>query len=713
MNKIKQVGVLAASIIGLWGCGSDTAEPYVAWVGENDTEVIAPDKADGYSFIRSTDENCDIKNHISCENGALDIVSANSVLDSTFTLNQPASYWLTKDSVTSRRADVSVDRFSARSPKTVVFKDKLWVVGGYARYGTSEGDFYAYNDVWSSSDGISWSQLSSQLNLSVDNIVVFNDKLWIFDTQEKHQIWSSIDGVDWVAQNDSPEFTRRPDYQLIRFKDKLWLYAMSTSWTGQEAWFSSDGVNWSRSEASYPSRTGAKFTEFNSKLWMIGGFNSSSGHYHNDIWSSSDGIKWSRTLLRAPFGERQQHEVFAYNNRLWVIGGLGVSFGSDKNDVWSSLDGVIWSKVTGNSEFFARSGHTVEVFNNRLWLIGGHSSNYSPNNEVWNSQDGKTWRFVSTDTNLGARKGHQVISFKDKFWLIGGSSYTYGRNFGETKKSDVWSSFDGLNWNLETDIPGFSPRDEHQVVNFDGKLWIIGGLNDGIRDSLYFSGVLASDVWSTYDGVQWTKVSSNIPARFGHQITDFNNKLWLIGGKDVDGIIHEDIWFSTDGMNWSEVKTDAPPEARFSHQVTPFNGKLWLVGGIGAGSGIWSSIDGISWVEEVERTPFISRIHHQLEVFDNKLWVISGEYQVSEYEDEYSVWSSSDGINWYKEDSAPFIDRKDHQVAVLKNKMIVVGGMTLDQRHRRSIVLSDVWSTEDGKNWRKGFRGEFFFPANR
>ena len=118
----------------------------------------------------------------------------------------------------------------------------------------------------------------------------------------------------------------------------------------------------------------------------------------------------------------------------------------------------------------------------------------------------------------------------------------------------------------------FSPREAHQVVVHNNRLWVIGGLDGSGRKN---------DVWWSVDGVNWTEVPNNgkrFSPRNDHQAVSFKDKLWVIGGSEGpnDGTTDDskdDIWYSEDdGRTWEEV----PPEAR--GQQRAFLGKSWPPG---------------------------------------------------------------------------------------------------------------------------------------
>ncbi|MEL6590088.1 MAG: hypothetical protein AAFQ68_08415, partial [Bacteroidota bacterium] len=60
-------------------------------------------------------------------------------------------------------------------------------------------------------------------------------------------------------------------------------------------------------------------------------------------------------------------------------------------------------------------------------------------------------------------------------------------------------------------------------------------------------------------------------ARTGHTVLEFNGKLWVIGGDSGSGGRFGDVWSSTDGANWTEEVNQAPWEARTVHSSAVFD----------------------------------------------------------------------------------------------------------------------------------------------
>ena len=86
-------------------------------------------------------------------------------------------------------------------------------------------------------------------------------------------------------------------------------------------------------------------------------------------------------------------------------------------------------------------------------------------------------------------------------------------------------------------------------------------------------------------GTNWSQVivnDSHWSGRHRHQAFAYDNKLWVLGGKDSEGGGRQnDIWYSGDkGINWSQIViNDSHWITREGHQALVHNDKLWVLGG--------------------------------------------------------------------------------------------------------------------------------------
>lgn len=260
---------------------------------------------------------------------------------------------------------------------------------------------------------------------------------------------------------------------------------------------------------------------FNNNLFVIGGYKTPT--FNNEIWKSSNGINWNLVSSNAPFTERDGHKIFEFNNKIWLIGGYKTNDTPTmfKNDIWNSVDGINWNLVTNHAPFSERSDFGIVVFNSKIYLIGGYDTYGTPmfKNDIWSSSDGINWSLVTNNAPFSERSNFGVTVLNSKIYLVAGYN-TYGTPMF---KNDVWSSSDGINWNLVTNAASFSQRSDFGLVSYNSKLWIIGG---------YKTPVFNNEIWNSSDGVTWNKETSlsNFPERAYSGVCTFQNKIFIIGG---------------------------------------------------------------------------------------------------------------------------------------------------------------------------------------
>ena len=282
--------------------------------------------------------------------------------------------------------------------------------------------------------------------------------------------------------------------------------------------------------AGFSGRFGFESVMFKGRLWVIGG-SATNFDYLNDIWYSQDGVSWTRATENGGFRPRRNHQVVEHRGALWLIGGeTGMT--EYANDVWTSKDGVYWTQVDVKEPFPALVNHQVTVFKGQMWIVGGYGAG-ATGHAVWSSKDGKVWIEQIHEAAFPDRDGHQLVNFKNKMWIIG------GRQQGAARLADVWSSPDGVNWTQVADLSGsgFEPRMLHEAAVFAGRMWVSGGYADTLG--------AANDVWYTKDGAEWTRAteSADFVGRIGHQMINFKGKLWILGGTD-NQVARNDIWYS-------------------------------------------------------------------------------------------------------------------------------------------------------------------------
>jgi hypothetical protein len=215
-----------------------------------------------------------------------------------------------------------------------------------------------------------------------------------------------------------------------------------------------------------------------------------------------------------------------------------------------------------------------------MWMMGGwyngRLEGHSASNKVWSSTDGIKWKSETDKAAWTPRIASAIVEFKGKIWVLGGTENYY---FGDKNslKNDVWYSSNGKDWKQATANAGWSPRAYHQAAVLNNKIYVFGGGN-------YVPEYHAlNDVWSSEDGINWVKEISNAPwhERLWFNSVVYRNRIWVMGGWSNNPYKnHRDVWFTKDGKTWEEYKSDKVWKERHEASTFVFQDKIWIAGGM-------------------------------------------------------------------------------------------------------------------------------------
>ena len=296
----------------------------------------------------------------------------------------------------------------------------------------------------------------------------------------------------------------------------------------------------SHTDAQFPARDSALGIEHNGSVWVMGGYTNFFGYPAqrlNDIWQSSDGFNWVNTQpVSSVWQPRNLPFGFSLGGSMWVMGGTDGHAMFD--DIWSSEDGANWQLHNSASHFSARAGAFSTTFNNQMFVMGGANDLAGrASNDIWRSSNGNDWELVNANANWAPRSFGGLVTFHGKMWLLGGGVYDQNlANNNAGNYNDVWSSEDGVTWNLEVSSAPWSERRFFSSAVYDGKIWVIGGYN---TQNL-------NDVWVSSNGTDWDKVefSNTWTPRHASSLLAFDNSLFLLGGNG-DVVVNSQVWTIT------------------------------------------------------------------------------------------------------------------------------------------------------------------------
>lgn len=292
----------------------------------------------------------------------------------------------------------------------LTFRGRMFFLGGWNPSDKTHFPRICNNEVWSSNNGLEWrlEKPNSFLDRSFDpakdwegrhtaGYAVLNDRMWIVggDANQGYfqsDVWSSSDGKSWSRVNGHVPWAPRVLHYTAAHNGKLWVmggqtmpgFAKGNEKFYRDVWASSDGETWQQyaPEEPYWSPRGmiGGSAVFQDRIWILGGGTYDTPttprrNFYNDVWSSADGIHWTEHTKNAPWEPRQYHDVAVFDDRLWVLEGYS---GANRKDVWHSADGVNWQEVP-NTPWKPRHAASVFIHDGQLWMVAGNNME----SDVW------------------------------------------------------------------------------------------------------------------------------------------------------------------------------------------------------------------------------------------------------------------------------------------------------------------------------------------
>jgi hypothetical protein len=279
-------------------------------------------------------------------------------------------------------------------------------------------------EVWSSPDGADWTLELPATNTQFErrhahNTVLWNDRLWMVggDAHQgyyNHDVVSSADGVRWTVElgeyagKPAPPWSERALQMAGVYDGKLWM-AGGQDLMGDpynpavhnDVWVTENGVDWTEvAPDAEPSATRwrpcgvmTQLVEFQGEMWLVGCalYDETNGfEYYNEVWSTTNGARWEPHTT-PPWDGKMWHNVLVWDEKIWVISG-STATNPNNSETWYSEDGETWVELaTDRCQQPGSHGQGVTSRDDGIYYAGG---NYSFGGAFSYDVDKSAWRLV-------------------------------------------------------------------------------------------------------------------------------------------------------------------------------------------------------------------------------------------------------------------------------------------------------------------------------
>jgi hypothetical protein len=139
--------------------------------------------------------------------------------------------WVSDDGAQWRQVTAAAPWPAMDYPRVVVFRDALYLLGGQG-----------HAAVWRSPDGEQWTELAARAawgDRYDHGAAVFDDRLWIYGGEPAprsarhpgvpipayNDVWYSADGISWTRQTERAPWSPRTGMTSVVFAEQLWIFS--------------------------------------------------------------------------------------------------------------------------------------------------------------------------------------------------------------------------------------------------------------------------------------------------------------------------------------------------------------------------------------------------------------------------------------------------------------------------------------------------------
>jgi hypothetical protein len=211
--------------------------------------------------------------------------------------------WFSTDGETWNEVTAAAGWSPRLAAAVVEFKGQLWLLGGTENYYFGD-ERSLKNDVWSSPDGKTWTQATEHAGWApraYHQAAVLNERIYVFgggnytpQYEARNDVWSSADGVHWTQETAAAPWSPRLWFSSVVYRDRMWVlggWSNNPSRNWGDVWHSRNGKDWTQLETTttWKERHEHSAFVFQDQIWIAGGH---AQPLSNEVWSLKIPSDW-------------------------------------------------------------------------------------------------------------------------------------------------------------------------------------------------------------------------------------------------------------------------------------------------------------------------------------------------------------------------------------------------------------------------------------
>ncbi|MFH1820411.1 MAG: hypothetical protein ABH805_00590 [Candidatus Nealsonbacteria bacterium] len=462
-----------------------------------------------------------------------------------------------------------------------------------------------YNEIYRTSDGITWSAAKTGLVAShYKSIVTFNasSTSYLYVAGENTQVFRTSDGTTWEPANTGIAINHYYSLATFSASSTSYLYAAGSSGS---IYRTQDGTTWEAANTGLPSVNYFSLVSFSasstSYLYAAGG--------SGNIYRTQDGLTWEPAntgLLSTTYFSLASFSASSISY-LYAAGESG--------NIYRTQDGLTWEPaINGLPSINYRSLATFSASSTSYLYVAGDTGGVP---YIYRTGDMATWK-ASIDTAVTGQAKNENVRLRFNLENTGAVADSYNYRLQWATSTEATCELQTTGW---VDVPVSGADDYEPAVMADsayftnttttgnilnaGKAWGLATTSLPGGSALYYS--LASfsasstsylyvagesgNIYRTQDGLTWELANTGLPSDYYFNLVSFSasstSYLYAAGGSG-------NIYRTQDGLTWEPANIGLPSAHFFSLASFSASSTSYLYA-VGNSYNIYRTQDGLTW----------------------------------------------------------------------------------------------------------------------